>query len=96
MNIEPQCRVLQGSFVGPGTTLLLDEGNHQFHLGAQEHHGRKEIKTLNLLRIDMSRFSLIKSDDANKNLLVGRNTQGSHGGNPPHTHTPLYVEGYLH
>lgn len=52
------------------------------------------FKTVNLLRIDMIRFSLINWDEPKRDLLMGRNTQAPHGREPPVA--LLHVEGYLH
>lgn len=43
------------------------------------------FKTLNLLKIDMIRFSLISWDDPNKDLFMGRNPQAPHAGESPMT-----------
>lgn len=46
------------------------------------------FKTLNLLRIDMIRFSLINRDEPKRDLLMGRNTQAPHGREPPRGPAP--------
>ena len=78
-------RDLQQDLWGLGFLPSLEERNHSFT--QMPRNIMERIKTLNLLRIDMIRSSLINWDDPNKDLLMGRNLQVSYGAELPMTYS---------